>query len=225
MTMIPRWLTVGLVSAFAVFTFAFGLVVLVVKPHTLWSAVGLALFGVAFVLCLPAGRSGGASTERAVLVTAVALSIPVLGCVALDPATESFSTGAWYVSGVVCIVVELLLCRRQRFAWIALGGLVVQTLIWAGPSGLLRFGIVATLLFVGVITVSAWAISSTATEVERYYEAERETLKWRAAQDAYHSEREVRLANTALVAAPLLRRIVASEAGLSEAEETTGAPV
>lgn len=215
---VPRWLTLGLVCGFAVFTFLFGIVVLVGKLHTLWTAVGLALFAVAFVVCLPANRGDRVSLHRAVVVTAVALLIPVLGSVALDPATGSFSNGAWYVSGVVCLAVELLLCRRARFGWIALGGLVVQTVIWAGPTGPTRYGVIAALLLVGLIAVSARAIGATEAEIARFSEVERETATWRAVQDAFHSERQVRLANTALIAAPMLRRIAAADGGLSEDE-------
>jgi hypothetical protein len=215
---IPQRITFGLVWAFAVFTLAFGAVVLVVKPHTLWSSVGLVLFGLAFLAGLPALRTGELSLHRAVAVTAVAALLPVLGSAALDPVTESFSTGAWYISGVVCLIVQLLLCHRQVLAWTALGALVVQTLLWAGPSGLLRFGILAALLFVAVITVSAWAISTTAAELASYSAAAREAATWRAAQDAYHSERQVRLATTALVAAPMLRRVVEADGHLTEEE-------
>jgi hypothetical protein len=215
---IPRRLTLGLVLAFAVFTFGFGLVVLVMKPNTLWTAIGLALFAVAFIACGPALRTGSVPPHRAVLATVLAVAVPVFGSLALDPVTESFSSGAWYVSGVVCIAVELLLSRRILLPWIAIGALVAITLVWSGPSGLVRFGIFAALLFVGVVTLSAWAIRMTAAELSSYSDAAREAASWRAAQDAYHSERQVRLATTALVAAPMLRRVVEADGHLTEEE-------
>lgn len=216
MIQVPRWLTLGLVCAFAAFTVAFGFVVLVVKPHTLWSAVGLTVFIVAFMLCLPRRSSDDMTRRRAALIAATAVLLPILGCIALDPVTDSFSTGAWYISGVVCLVVQLLLHRRHHLAWIALGALVLQTLVWAGPSGLLRFGILATLLMIAVVSVSAWAIALTSAEIERYSDSERQASIWRAAQDAFHSERQVRIANTALVAAPMLRRITEHHGRLTD---------
>ena len=214
----PRWLTLGLICAFAAFTFAFGVVVVTTRTHPLWTAAGLALFGAAYVACLFSHRTGRRSWRRAALVTVVGLLIPAIGSVALDPTTDSFSNGAWYVSGVVCIVVQLLLHRRHTLAAVVLAGLVTQSLIWAGPSGLVRFGILATLLMVGVVAVSAWAINVAAAEIERFSAAERQTLTWRAAHEAYHSERQVRLANTALVAAPMLRSIIESNGPLPETD-------
>jgi hypothetical protein len=218
MMSIPRWLTLGLICAFAAFTFLFGLVVLVTRSHPLWTALGIALFGAAFVVSVFSHRTGRRSWRRAASVTVIGLLIPVIGSVALDPATDSFSTGAWYVSGVVCIVVQLLLHHRLKLATLVLTGLVAQTLLWAGPTGLVRFGILATLLVIGVVAVSAWAIGVTGAEIERFSAAERQALTWRAAQDAYHSERQVRLANTALVAAPMLRRIIESDGPLAAAD-------
>jgi hypothetical protein len=214
----PQRLSLSLVVAFAAFTFAFGTVVVVVKPHTVWTGVGLAVFGAASLVCVPALKVGFASWSRAGVVTVAAILLPVLGSVALDPVTESYSTGAWWVSGVVCLAIELLLCGRRGLAWTALGALAVQTVIWAGPWGLLRFGILATLLFVAVVTVSAWAISVTAAELENYSAAAREATSWRAAQEAYHAERQVRLGSTSLLAAPMLRRVVEAGGHLTPAE-------
>lgn len=204
---VPRWLTLGLVVSFALFAIVFGLVVVVSRPETAETALGLALFATAFVVGLSARQAAISSNRRAGFITLVGLLLPVLGSAALNPTTDSFSNGAWYVSAVVCLVVELLLSQRQRLAWLVLAGIVVHTLVWAGPWGLLRFGILATILMVGVVTVSAWAIGVTGTEIERHAEAERRASTWRAAHDAFHTERQVRLGNTALVAAPMLRTI------------------
>lgn len=217
---IPRWLTLGLIIAFAAFTFAFGLVVLMNRPNPLWTASGLAIFAAAFVACVFSHRTGRRSWRRAASVTVAGLLIPVIGSTALDPATDSFSNGAWYISGVVCIVVQLLLHGRYRLGALVVTGLVGQTIVWSGASGLVRFGVLATLLMVGVVAVAAWAIAVTGAEIERFTAAERQGLTWRAAQSAYQSERQSRLANTALVAAPMLKRIIASDGPLDESDRT-----
>lgn len=218
MISVPRWLTLGLVLIFALFAAVFDLVVLVSRPQAVWTALGLALFAAAFVLCVPVRRAAVPSGRRAVLITIIGLLLPVLGSAALNPVTDSFSNGAWYISGVVCLVVALLLHRRQRLAWLVLAGLVVQTLVWAGPWGLLRFGVLATILMIGVVTVSAWAIKATGDEISRHSDSERQAAMWRAAQDAFHSERQVRLGNTALVAAPMLRAITEQHGRLTAAD-------
>ncbi|KQQ25429.1 hypothetical protein [Frondihabitans sp. Leaf304] len=204
---VPRWLTLGLVTSFALFAIVFGLVVVVSKPEVVQPAIGLALFATAFTMCVFAPQNAAPSHRRAGFIAIVGLLLPVLGSAALNPSTDSFSNGAWYVSGVVCLVVELLLRHRQRLAWLVLAGLVVQTLVWAGPWGLLHFGIIATILMVAVVTVSAWAIGVTGAEISRHVESERQAATWRAAQEAFHAERQVRLGTTALVAAPMLRAI------------------
>lgn len=215
---VPRWLTLGLTLSFALFAVVFALVVLVSRPETTSTAAGLALFTAAVVACLGIPPAAVPSLRRAGFIAIVGLALPVLGSAALDPDTDSFSNGAWYVSAVVCLVVQLLLHRRQRLAWLVLAGLVVETIIWAGPWGLLRFGILATILMIAVVTASAWAIGVTGTEISRHAESERQAATWRAAQDAFHSEHRVRLGNTALVAAPMLRTITEQRGRLTAAD-------
>lgn len=212
---VPRWLTRGLVLSFALFAFAFGLVVLLSRAQTLWTAAGLALFAASFVACVSMPEASVPSHRRAGVIAIAGLLLPVLGTAALDPVRDSFSNGAWYVSAAVSLVVQLLLHHRPRLAWVILAGLIAQTLVWAGPWGLLHFGILATILMIAVVTVSAWAIGVTGAEISRHAESEREAATWHAAQDAFHSERQVRLGTTALVAAPMLRTIVEQHGRLS----------
>jgi hypothetical protein len=218
MIAVPRWLTLGLTLSFALFAVVFGLVVLVSRPDTLWTAAGLALFAAAVAASLRLPQAAISSHRRAGFIAIVGLLLPVLGSAALNPITDSFSNGAWYISAVVCLVVQLLLHHRQRLAWVVLAGLVAETIVWAGPWGLLHFGVLATILMIAVVTVSAWAIDVTGTEVSRHAESERQASTWRAAQDAFRSERQVRLGNTALVAAPMLRAIAEQHGRLTASD-------
>ena len=144
------------------------------------------------------------------------LLLPLLGSVGLDPVRDSYSSGAWYVSGVACLVVVLLWRRRAVAAWTLLGGLVLHTYAWGGFDALNGFGVVAAALLIAIMAAGSWAVARTEHHLSSFSVAEREALEWEAAQGAYHAERQVRLATTARLASGMLHRIAAAQDGLTE---------
>lgn len=210
---LPRWMTVGPTWLLAAYTLGFALIELPSSSRPVADAVALVLFVIAFLLTLRKPLRLPAE----IVAAGVGLLLPALVSLGLDP-DASYSAGAWHVSAVACLAVRLLLRHRPRSAALALASLTLQTALWAGGGGLVGFGVIAVDLLVGVGAVCAWAVARTERTMTEFHEAEEKAAMLRAAQDAYHQEREVRLLRVAGVAADMLRRVVAAEGRLNDAE-------
>jgi len=213
---VPRWFSFGIASAVAAYTSAFAVITIATGRSPLTELIALGLFGVAFALCIV--RSGRASLPVTVIAVGLGLALPLLGSIGLDPVRDSYSSGAWYLSGVGCLVVLLLWRRRALGAWILLGGLVLHTYAWGGLEALNSIGVIAAVLLIAVIAAGGWAVARTEHHLSTFSDAEREALEWQAAQDAYHAERQGRLATTARLSTAMLERIVSATDGLTDAD-------
>jgi hypothetical protein len=110
----------------------------------------------------------------------------------------------------------LLWRRRAVAAWVLLAGLVLHTCSWGGFDALNGFGVVAAALLIAVMAAGGWAVARTEHHLNSFSVAERETLEWDAAQEAYQAERQVRLATTARLASDMLHRIATATEGLTD---------
>ena len=216
MIAVPRWLSASIASAIAAYTAAFAIISIATGGAPLPNAVALGLFGVAFGLCI--ARTGRAPISTTLAILACGLALPPLASAGLDPARDSYSSGAWYVSGVACIVVVLIWRKRAVPAAVLLGALLVHTFVWGGLPALNGFGVFAAALVIGMMAAGGWAVVRTEHDLRRFSVAEREALEWEAAQDAYQTERQARLATTARLATGMLRRIAEAEDGLTDAD-------
>ena len=108
---------------------------------------------------------------------------------------------------------------RGRFviAWVGVGFLTVQSLVWAGLGSFATLGVIGSLVWVAVAQVTTVTTARAARDTAAFAVAEREASELQAAQDAHLVERQVRLESTTRIAAPMLRRIVASRGTLDTA--------
>ena len=203
MIVVPRWFSAGIASAIAAYTAAFAIINIATGRSPFTDLVALGLFGLAFGLCI--ARTGLAPLSTTLVVIASGLALPLLGSAGLDPVHDSYSSGAWYVSGVACLVVVLLWRRRAVFAGVLLAGLVLHTDVWGGFDALNGFGVVAAALLIAIMAAGGWAVARTEHHLSSFSDAEREALEWQAAQDAYQAERQGRLATTARLASGTFR--------------------
>lgn len=210
---LPRWMTAGPTWLLGAYTAGFALIGIPASTRPATDLIALLLFAGAFAATLP--KPLRIRTEIA--VDAVCLLLPALVTLGLDPAA-SYSAGGWHVSAIACLGVRMLLRHRSRSAYLALASLTVQTALWDGVHGLVGFGVVAVDLLVAVGAVCAWGVGRTALEMTRFQEVEQKAAALRAAQDAYHQEREVRLLRVAGGATDMLRRVVAEEGRLDAAD-------
>lgn len=216
MITVPRWLSGGIASVIAAYTAAFAILMLATGAAPLPNAVALGLFGVAFGLCI--AHTGRAPISTTVVILACTSCLPLLGSIGLDPDQDSYSSGAWYVPGVACVVVVLIWRKRGIAACLLLAELLVHTFFWGGLAALNGFGVIAAALIIAVMAAGGWAVVRTEQDLLRFSAAEREALEWEAAQDAYQTERQARLVTTARLASGMLHRIVTAEDGLTDAD-------
>ncbi|WP_375387819.1 hypothetical protein [uncultured Amnibacterium sp.] len=216
MIVVRRWFSFGIASAIAAYTAAYAVIEIAVGRAPLSDLVALVLFGIAFGLCV--ARTGQAPLATTVVIVGAGIALPLLGSQGLDPVHDSYSSGAWYVSGVACIVVVLLWRRRAIAAWSLLGVLLLHTYVWGGLDAVNGFGVVAAALLIAIMAAGGWAVARTEQDLRRSSAVERQALEWEAAQDAYHSERHARLAMTAALAGPMLERIAGATDGLTDAD-------
>ena len=113
----------------------------------------------------------------------------------------------WYVAGDLVLILLLLWGGQPAGAWLVLAALVGQTFAWGGVQALASTGVLALLILLAAVTAARAAIVRAETALDESAAIEREAIEWRTLQDAYHREREARLASTAAVAGPMLQRI------------------
>jgi len=214
MTVVPRWFQGAIAILIAVYTVAFAIITIAMGVAPVPELVALALFVLAFTVAMVG--SGRAPVPTTVLVGVVGVAVALLGALGLDPVHDSYSSGAWYVSAVGCLAVVMLLRRRAITAWGLLGFLLLQTYLWGGFDALNGFGVIASALLIVVMAAGGWAVLKTEQHLASFSDAQRETLEWQAAQDAYHAERQVRLATTGRLASAMLERIATATDGLTD---------
>jgi hypothetical protein len=108
--------------------------------------------------------------------------------------------------------------RRHFFAWVGVGFLVIQTVVWSGPIALIDIGVVGSVSWVVISHVLSRSIAKATKDARRFAYAEREAADWQAAQEAHVFERQFRLGQTSSMALPMLRRIERSGGELTEQE-------
>jgi hypothetical protein len=147
---------------------------------------------------------------------AVCIAIPLLVGSQLDGAASDNGYATWYVAAVGTLMTITATRRRAALAWAGSAALVGHTLAWAGPGALASMGVIGSVVWVLVAVMLARALAKAGRDARQYGLAEREATEWQAAQEAHLYERQVRLAQTIRLAAPMLRRITDAGGMLSD---------
>jgi hypothetical protein len=147
----------------------------------------------------------------------LSLSMALLVSSTLDP-TKDVGYGTWYIAAVGTLLTITAVRRHTGLAWFGVGLLTAQTVLWAGPLSVTRFGVLGDLVWVAIAHVFSRALARATIDVRQFARAEREAVEWQAAQDAHHFERQVRLTQTARLALPMLRHIARVDGELDDAD-------
>ena len=94
--------------------------------------------------------------------------------------------------------------------------MLAQTLVWAGPAGVVAVGAAPMVLWVSAAYFGVRSLSHAMRDIQQFARSEREAVEWQAAQDAHHFERQVRLTQTSRVALPMLRHIAEVDGDIDE---------
>ena len=215
---VPRVLIIALAAIFS----AYHLVLAVVSihvPHLKAPYIAaMMLYAVATVLSLLLSRTQKMPTWIAAFNVVVAVVVPLLVTSQFDQAEARGNYAAWYTAAIGTLMVITSTRRRHTFAWTGTAALVVQTVAWAGPGGLVAFGVIGSVSWVAVSHALSLSLAKAGRDTRQYALAEREAVEWRAAQEAHVSERQFRLGQTSRMSLPMLRQIVALKGELVDAQ-------
>lgn len=215
---VPRYLIVALAALFSTYHVVLAFYSLtgnfvagaapVFASHAAPVIVAIGLYALATVVALAPGRSAALPLWAAAFAVAVALSATLLVASVLDPMRPGGNGYAtWYVAAVGTLMAIVSVRRRPGFAWVGVGLLVVQTVLWSGPAGLAGLGVIGSVSWVAVAHIITSTLAKAARDSQRFARAEREATEWQAAQEAHLNERQFRLGQTSLMALPMLRSI------------------
>ncbi|MFC6354771.1 hypothetical protein [Luethyella okanaganae] len=208
MITVPRMLILSLAALFSAYHVVLGVYSLDV-PVSRWPPIAaMLLYAVATVISLWPTSPTRMPAWLAAFNLAVCVALPLLVTSQLDGGAADNGYATWYVAAVGTLMTITATRRRQTVAWIGVGFLVVQTIVWAGPFALGNIGVVGSVVWVGIAHMLARALAKAGRDTRQFAVAEREATEWQAAQDAHLYERRFRLAQTNRIAAPMLRRIV-----------------
>jgi hypothetical protein len=216
---VPRYLIVGMAALFSAYHLVLATYSLTQHiPHSMGPIfVAMALYAGASILSLGPWGPSRMSIWMAAFNLAVVIALPLLVTNELDPhASNGYAT--WYVAAVGTLMTITSTRRRHTFAWIGVGFLVVQTVVWAGPGALGGIGVIGSVVWVAVAHVLSSGMAKATRDAQRFALAEREATDWQAAQEAHVFERQFRLGQTNTMAIEMLRQIEKSNGRLTEEE-------
>jgi YD repeat-containing protein len=216
---VPRYLIVGLAGLFSAYHVVLAIysLSLQIPMHDGPIYIAMALYAVATIVSLlPIGPSR-MPIWNAVLNVGVAVALPLLVTGELIP-TANNGYGTWYVAAIGTLMVITSTRRRHTFAWIGLGFLVAQTVVWGGVQELVTIGVIGSFIWVGISHVLSNGLASAVRDAQRFARAEREATDWQAAQEAHVFERQFRLDQTSMMALAMLRTIEKKNGDLTEEE-------
>jgi hypothetical protein len=206
---VPRYLIVGLAAVFSAYHLVLATVSIGVPVNLGPYIAAMVLYAVATTMSLWKSRSERMPSWLASFNLAVAVLVPLLVTSQL-PDPEHINYASWYVAAIGTLMVITSTRRRHVFAWIGVGTLAVQSVVWAGFGALTALGVIGSVVWVAISHVLSRSLAKAGRDARQYALAEREAVEWRAAQEAHVSERQFRLGQTSRMSLPMLRQIVAS---------------
>jgi hypothetical protein len=214
---VPRFIVVGVAGAFSAYLLLLALYSIDIPQDPLRAYISMALFAIAIVISLlPGGRM---PVWMASLNVGVVIVTTSLVSSEIDLGREG-GTGyaTWYVAAAGALLTITSSRRRHLFAWAGIAFLVLHTIVWAGPIGVVSLGVIGSIMWVAVSHIISVALAKASRDAQRFSLAEREATDWQAAQDAHLYERQFRLGQTSAMALSMLKRIQEAEGDLTEEE-------
>jgi hypothetical protein len=220
---LPRWLPIGLAALFSLYHLLLAAVSLSMPAHPAPIIVCMVLYAGATAIALwPAGIRKNITMPvwMACLSLAVAVILPLAVASQLDPHHRGGNGYAtWYVAAVGTLMVIVSTRRRQGFAWVGVGFLVVHSVLWSGDFvELASLGVIGSVSWVAISHALQATLARASRDTREFIRAEQEAADWQAAQEAHVNERQFRLLQTGRTARPMLQRIVATGGDLSPEE-------
>lgn len=214
---VPRALIVTMAAIFSGYHIVLGLYTIDTPADPVPVLAAMIIYATATTISLLPGQAERMPTAMAITNVLVCIALPVLITPQLNPNQEGgLGYATWYVAAVGTLLTITSTRRRHVFAWIGIGALVVQTIVWGGPGALLGTGVIGSAAWVAVSHILSRALSKASTDAARFARAERQATDWQAAQEAHLYERQFRLGQTGTTAVPMLQVIEQSRGELTD---------
>ncbi|MDT5018622.1 MAG: hypothetical protein QOD39_4782, partial [Mycobacterium sp.] len=158
MITLPRLLFLGLAALFSAYHLVLAASSLAIPATPGSFIVAMILYLVATVVTLWPTSPTRMPVWLAGFDLAVCIALPILVTSQL-PASEDNGYATWYVAAVGTLMTVVAVRRQPVAAWIGVGFLTVQTVLWAGPGALAGIGVIGSVVWVGVAVVIARALA------------------------------------------------------------------
>ncbi len=214
---VPRYLIIGLGAVFSAYHLVLATVSIAVPVNKGPYIAAMVLFAVATIASLFPSKRRRMPVWLAAFNVAIALIVPLL-VTSVVHRVPADSYAAWHTAAIGTLMVITSVRRRQSFAFIGIGILIVETVAWAGFGGLISYGVIGSTVWVAISYALSLSLTKADRDARQYALAEREAVEWRAAQEAHVSERQFRLGQTSRMALPMLRQIASSKGELTEGQ-------
>jgi len=218
MITVPRGLILSLAALFSTYHVILALYSLDAPTSPVPPLIAVLLYAVATVMSLWPTSPARMPLWLAFFNVAVCVAVPLLVGSQLDGTVADNGYATWYVAAVGTLMTITATRRRAPLAWVGVGFLVAHTVVWAGAGALASMGVIGSAVWVFVAVMLARALAKASRDARQYGLAEREATEWQAAQEAHLYERQVRLAQTIRLAAPMLRRVIEQGGVLGDGE-------
>ncbi|MBF4633285.1 hypothetical protein ITJ38_02590 [Agreia pratensis] len=213
----PRFLVIGLAALFSAYHLVLALSSISVPRDPAPVVVAMVLYAAATAVSLWAPTAKPMAGWNAALNVAVGPVLSILVLSQLDPhAANGYAT--WFVAGVFTLLVITMVRGQPVFAWIGVGVTVVAIVVWADPLALILTGVFGGAMWVAIAHALSIALVRAEQDAAQYARAGIKAAEWQANQEALLYERRHRLEQMDKLAAPMLRRIVASGGDLGADE-------
>lgn len=148
----------------------------------------------------------------------VSILLPLLVSAA-GPDVQSSNYTTWYVAGVGTLLGITAVRSHTTFAWVGISFLVLEVLVWGGPSTFFNSGLVGAVLLVLGAQAAARTLAENSQIADRFKDRTLMTEAATAAKSAARLERELRIQQTLSGALPQLEHIVSQKGVLTDSEK------
>lgn len=217
MSGISRSSLIALAAAFSAYHLVRGILTLGIPVNPTPVVVALVIYAAITALALLPYGERGMPLWVSTLALSCAIAITLIVTSQLNPTAEN-GYATWHSNAVGTLMTILMVRGRRVEAAAGTAFLLVYSLVWCGPIGSAQIGVTGAIGWVVLAFVMTRTLQRAALDAEQLMEAEREAVRWEAAQHAHRSERRSRLETASRIAGPLLRDVVLADGRLTQAE-------
>ncbi|SEB37235.1 hypothetical protein SAMN04489806_0243 [Paramicrobacterium humi] len=208
---------IALAAAFSAYHIVRGILTLGIPVDPVPVVIALMIYAAVTAMTLLPFGGKGMPLWASTLAVSCAVVITLIVTSQLDATAEN-GYATWHTNAVGTLMTILMVRRKRVEAAAGTLFLVVYSIVWCGVLGSAQIGVTGAIAWVVLADVMTRTLQRAAADAEQLVLAEREAVRWEAAQHAHRSERRARLETASRIAGPLLRDVVLADGSLTTAE-------